>query len=122
MSKYPHRTTDVRGIHNHEITSVPLVTAGGVTLSTSGEVIVITSQRPYYGKNKTIHSSPQIEYYKNTVDDRSIKLGGSQHVTALDNYKLPMLIRNTLPYAPLRPHTDKEWEELPHVILTSDMG
>ena len=57
MSKYSDRTADVRGIVNHEITSVPLATPGGVALSTSGEVIVIMHQHAYHGKNKTIHSS-----------------------------------------------------------------
>ena len=28
---------------------------------------------------------------------------------------------NALPYVPLRPCTDEEEEELPHVILTSDV-
>ena len=31
-----------------------------------------------------------------------------------------MSIREALPYMPLRPYTDKEWETLPHVVLTSD--
>ena len=41
MSKYSDRNVDVRGIENYEITSMPLVAAGGVALTTSGEVIVI---------------------------------------------------------------------------------
>ena len=61
-----------------------------------------------------------MEHYKNKVDNRSIKVGDSQHITTLDNCKIPMSIRNALPYMPLRPYTDSEWEKLPHVILTSD--
>ena len=57
MSKHPDRSVDVRGIDNHEITSVHLVTSSGVALSTSGEVIVIMHQHDYHGKNKKIHSS-----------------------------------------------------------------
>ena len=54
------------------------------------------------------------------LDDHSIKVGGGQHITTLDKYKIPMYIRGELPYIPFRPYTDKEWETLPHVILTSD--
>ena len=55
------------------------------------------------------------------MDDKSIKIGGGQHTTTLYNYNLPTSISNALPYVSLRPCTDKEWDELPHVILTSDM-
>jgi hypothetical protein len=120
IAKYPDRTADVHGIDNHDITSIPLVTAGGVTLTNSGEVIVIMYQHACHGKNKTIRSSPQIEHYKNKVDDRSMKVGRGQHITTLDDYKIPISIRNSLPYVPLRPYTDSEWEKLPHVILASN--
>ena len=79
-------------------------------------------QHEYHPKCATIHSSAQIEHYENVVYDRPIKVGGSQHMTTLDNYKIPISIRSSLHYTPLRPYTDKEWETLPHVILTSDVG
>ena len=83
--KDPSKTVNVRGIDNHEITSMHLVTAGGVTLSTSGEVILIVHQCAYHPKTKTIHSSAQIDHFKNIVDDRAIKFGGTQQITTLDN-------------------------------------
>ena len=58
------------------MSSIPLVTASGVALTTLGEVIIIMHQCAFHGKNETIHSLPQIEVYKNKVDDRSIKVGG----------------------------------------------
>ena len=61
-----------------------------------------------------------MEHYKNKVDDRSIKVGGSQHITILDNYKIPLSIRNYIPHMPLGPHTDDESEILPNFILASD--
>ena len=97
MSKYPDRTIDSRAIDNHEITSMPLVTAGGVELPTSGELIVIMHQHACHGNNKTINSSPRIDYHKKIVDDRSMKVGSSQHITTLDNYKLPMSIKTPYP-------------------------
>ena len=113
--------SNVRGIDNHEVTSIPLVTAGDFTLTNSGEVIVIMHQHLCHGKNKTSHSSPHIEHCKNTVDDRSIKVGGGQQITTLDNYKIIMSIRNALPYMSLRPYADKEWKGIPHVIVISDV-
>ena len=63
--------------------SIPLATAGGIKVTTLGEVIIIMHKHTCHGKNKTIHSSSQIENYKNKVDDVSIKFTGSRHVTTL---------------------------------------
>ena len=52
MSTHPDRTADARGIDDYEILYVPLATAGGVTLSISGEVIVMMHQHAYHGKKK----------------------------------------------------------------------
>ena len=49
---HPDRKVDIRGIDNHEITAIPLVTAGGVTSTITGEVIVIMHQYAYHGKKK----------------------------------------------------------------------
>ena len=76
IAKNPHRTVEIRGVDNHEKKSAPLETAGGVTLTKSGEAILIMNQCRCHGKNKTIHSSPQIEFCKNKVDDRSMKVDG----------------------------------------------
>ena len=121
VSKYPDRTVDARGIDINEITHMPLVSDGGFAMSTSGEVMFIMHQHAYHGKNKNIHYFPQIEHHNNTVDEMSKKVGGCQHMTILDKCKPQMSIINTLTCAPLRPHEDKEWEELPHVILASGM-
>jgi len=43
-------------------------------------------QYAYLGKGKIIHSSGQIVYYKNAVDDKSSKVGGKQHIVTLDGY------------------------------------
>ena len=80
---------------------MPIPTVGGVTSTISGEVILIMHQYAYHPKYATIHSSAQIEYYKNVVDDRSIKVGGSQHITALYGYIIPISIRSTLSHMPM---------------------
>ena len=62
-----------------------------------------------HGKNETIHSWPQIEHFKNEVDDTSVEVGGGQHDATLDDFKVPIPIRKALPYMTLHPHTDSEW-------------
>ena len=55
------------------------------------------------------------------VHDISIKVGGKQHIETLDGYTIPLLnIQARLPYMTICPYTAKEWDNLPHVILTAD--
>ena len=79
------------------------------------------NQYAYVGKGKTIHSSGQLEWFGQDVNERSIKVAnGTQRILTLDGYAIPINIRNGLPYITMRPYTDKEWDDLPHVLLTSD--
>ena len=55
IKTHPDRKIDIRGIENHEITAIPLVTSGGVTSNITGEFVVILHQNAHHGKNKTIH-------------------------------------------------------------------
>ena len=73
-----NRSIDIQGINNHQLNNIPIVTAAGVAKSQKGDIIVIMHQYAYMGKGTSIHSSAQIEFYKNHVDDRSIKVGGRQ--------------------------------------------
>lgn len=114
------RTVNVQGIDNHQINNIPLVTAGGVVQMQKGEAIAVVHQYAYTGKGKSIHSSGQLEWFKQKVDDRSRKVGGQQAITTVDGYIMPLQIRDGLPYLAMRPYTDNEWSSLPHVILTSD--
>ena len=114
-----HRRVDVTGIDNHEMTHLKIVNAASKVQTQRGPVIVILHEYAYHGTGRTIHSAVQLEAFKNTVDDTSIKAGGTQTIQTLDGYVLPLDIIQGLPYLKMQPHTDKEWEELPHVILTS---
>ena len=111
----------VQGIDNHQLENIPIVTAAGFTKSQRGDIIVILHQYAYVGKGTSIHSSPQIESYKNIVDDRAIKAGGKQLIKTVDNYVIPLNVKNALPRMQLRPYSDKEWNDLPHVVLTSEL-
>ena len=112
------RTVDVTGIDNHEMTGLKMVNAAAKCDSNRGSIILILNQYAYQGIGKTIHSCGQIEYHKNVVDDRSMRVGGKQCITTHDGYLLPLDIINGLPYLKIYPPTDKEMEELPHVLLT----
>ena len=68
IETHPDRKADIRGIDNHQIYAIPLVSAGGVTATKTCEVIAIMNEHSHHGKDKTIHSSPKIEHYKNIAD------------------------------------------------------
>ena len=78
-------------------------------------------QYAYTGKGKSIHSCAQLESHKQTVHDKSMKVGGKQRIETLDGYVIPLNIQSELPYLSIRPYTKKEWDDLPHVILTADV-
>ena len=60
--------------------------------------------------------------YNNDVNDKSIKVkGGRQIITTNDGYIHPLDIKDGLPYIKIRPFTDDEWDNLPHVVWTSDV-
>ena len=69
---------------------------------------------------KTIHSCVQMEHFKNQVDDKAPIDGADPPcITTLEGYKIPIYIRNGLPYIHMRPYTDHERDTLPHVNITS---
>jgi len=115
------KQVDLTGVDNHEIKDIPIVTAAGVVSTTEGQVVVIAHQYAHVPTSKTIHSSTQLEHYGNEVHDKSSLVpGGLQHIKTFDGRIIPLSIRNGLPYMDIRPHTDIEYDTLPHVILTSD--
>ena len=114
-------SVDIQGLDNHQVTNIPIVTAGAFAVSQRGPVIIILNQYAGIGRGRSIHSSAQLEAYGNDVNDRSIKVqGGLQRITTLDGYVFPLNIVNGLPYVTMRPYTDSEWDSLPHVVWTGD--
>jgi len=116
------RRVDISGIDNHQMTNLKIVTAGGVVPTQRGEVLGIFHQYASVPQGRTIHSSVQLESFGIKVDDRSKVLSaGTQTITTPEGYVLPLDFKNGLPYLPIRPFTDSEWENLPHVVFTSDV-
>jgi hypothetical protein len=112
----------IQGIDDHMIKAIPISTVGAVVNTQRGEVIAIMHQYAYTGKGGTIHSSSQLKWCGNDINNHSIKIeGGTQWLTTPDSYVIPIDVRHGLPYIMMRPFTDKEFEELPaHVVWTSE--
>jgi hypothetical protein len=116
------RTVDIRGIDNHQCTNIDIGTVGGVIHTQKGPIIGIMHQYALLNKGSTIHSPCQFEWYKNDVNDKSINVpGGLQRIQTLDGYIIPLNIKDGLARLSIRPYTDHEWDNLPHVILTSEI-
>jgi hypothetical protein len=83
IERHPHRTVDICGIDNHEITSTPIVTAGAVAKSQRGDVILIMHQHAcYHQQDESIHSSGQLESFSNDVNDKSISIHATINKTS----------------------------------------
>jgi len=62
---------DVEGVMKHRENDIELVTCGGVTQTQRGPVILIMHQYAFAGRGNTIHSSAQMEWFKQQVNDKS---------------------------------------------------
>lgn len=115
-------TCNVSGFGDHVAKDVPIGNFGTVAESHKGPVIIIMNQ---YAQGRgdtdtTIHSSRQMEAWGCKVMDTSKQAGGRQALITPDRYGFPLAMRQGLPYLDMRPYTDKELDELPHVLLTRD--
>ena len=115
-----HRKINISGIDNHEVTGLDVVTAATLLNTSLGKVIGIFNEYAHLGKRSSIHSSGQLEWFKTHVDEKSIKVGGTQLITTLDGYSVPLLIKDGLAYATsLGKPTDHDMDTYPHVFFTS---
>ena len=84
-----------------------------------GIVNLIMNEYACYGKYHTIHSSGQHEWFNNSVDDRSVQVGGKQRICTIDGYAMPLVYRGVLMYlSKLGKPTDADLERYPAVHLT----
>ena len=115
-----HRKINIQGIDNHEVTGLDVVTAATLLNTSQGKVIGIFNEYAYLGKGSSIHSSGQLEWFKTNVDEKSVKVGGTQLITTLDGYSVPLLIKDGLAYVTsLGKPTDQDMDTYPHVFFTS---
>ena len=70
------------------------------------------------GKGHTIHSSGQVEWFKISVDDRSVQVGGKQRICTIDGYAMSFVSRGGLMYLSLLGKPSDEYlERYPPVHL-----
>ena len=112
-----HRKINISGIDNHEVTGLDVGTAATLLKTSLGKVIGIFNEYAYLEKGSSIHSSGQLEWFKTLVDEKSIKVGGTQLITTLDGYSVPLLIRDGLPM-PL-PLEDPQIRIWTHTLMSS---
>ena len=113
------RKCTVTGIDSHELQGLDVVQCAALVEINHGIVNLIMNEYACYGKGHTIHSSGQIERFKNSVDDRSVQVGGKQWICTIDGYAMPLTCRGGLMYLSiLGKPTDKDLESYPAVHLT----
>ena len=113
------RKCTVTGIDSHELQGLDVVQCAALDQTNHGIVNLIMNEYACYGKGHTIHSSGQIEWFKNSVDDRSVQVGGKQRICTIDGYAMPLTCRGGLMcLSILGKPTDKDLERYPAVHLT----
>ena len=114
-----YRNCTVTGIDSHELQGLDVVQCAALVETNHGIFNLIMNEYACYGKGHTFHSSGQIEWFKNSVDDRSVQVGGKQRICTIDGYAMPLTCRGGLMYLSiLGKLTDKDLERYPAVHLT----
>ena len=78
------RKCTVTGIESHELQGLDVVQCTALVETNHDIVNLILNEYACYGRGHTIHSSGQIEWHKNPVDDRSVQVGGKQRICTID--------------------------------------
>jgi hypothetical protein len=115
------RTIDLSGIDDHTVRNLRIVTAGGVTRTPQGEVIVIVHHAAdMTGDARTILSAGQLESFGCRVHDKSPRVGETTPcITTVEGYQIPIAFKKGLPYIRMRTFDQDDWEKLPHIHITS---
>ena len=69
------RKYTVTGIESHELQGLDVVQCAALVEAIQGIVNMTMNKYACYSQAHTIHFSEQIEWFKNSVDDRSVQVG-----------------------------------------------
>ena len=83
------RKYTVTGLDSHELQGLDVFQCAALVQTNHGIVNLIMNEYACYGKGHTIHSSGLIIWFKNSVDDRSVQVGGKQRICTIDDYAMP---------------------------------
>ena len=86
------RQCTVTGIDNHEIPGLDIVQCAALVSTNYGIVNLIMNKYAYYGNGHSIHSSRQVEWHINVVDDKSVQVGGQQKIITINGYSMPISV------------------------------
>ena len=86
LSTSPRKCT-VTGIDDNEIPRLDIVQCAALVDTNHGIDNLIMNEYAIYGRVHSIHS--QIEWCTNTVDDKSVQVGGKQRIVTIDGYTMP---------------------------------
>ena len=92
------RKCTVTGIDSHELQCLDVVQCAALVETNHDIVNLIMNEYACYGKGHNIHSSGLIEWFKNSVDDRSVQVGGKQRICTIYGYTMPLTCRGGLMY------------------------
>ena len=113
------RKYTVTGIDSHELQGLDVVQCAALVETNHGIVNIIMNEYACYGKGHTIHSSGQIEWFTNSVDDRSVQVSAKKRICTIDGHAMPLTRRGGLMYLSiLGKPTDKNLARYPAVHLT----
>ena len=118
LSKSSRKYTGT-GIDSHDLQGIDVVQCAALVETNHGIVNLIMKEYACYGKGHTIHSSGHIAWFKKSVDDRSVQVGGKQKICAIDGYTMPLVCRGGLMYlCIIIKLTGADLERYPAVHLT----
>ena len=115
------KTINLSGIDDHTVRNLSLITAGGVVRTQMGDIIIVLHQAADMTRDsKTILSAGQLKNFGCHVRDKSPRITKETPcVITMEGYVIPIAIKKGLPYIRMRPFTDKDWNTLPHITITS---
>ena len=113
------RECTVTGIDSPELQGLDVVQCAALVETNHHIANLIMNEYACCGKGHTIHSTGQIEWFKNSVDDRSVQVGGKQRICTIDGYAMPLVCRGGLMNLFfLGKASDEDLERYPAVHLT----
>ena len=110
------RRSTVTGIDSHELQGLDVVQCAALLETNPGIANLIMNKYACCGKGHTIHSSGQIEWFKNFVYDMLVQVSDQQRICSIDGCSMPLVGRSGLMYLSLpgKP-SDKDLERYPAV-------
>ena len=115
------KTVDLSGLDDHSVRNLYLVAAGAVVRTQMGKMIIILHQAADMTRySKTMLSDGQLENFGCLVKDQSLWVSKIiPNIVTVEGYRILVTIKKGLPYIQIRPFMDIDWNNLPHITITS---